>query len=164
MRLFQTGAVGTVAAIALVALVGLDNRVFTGTSAQAQKPDEQSGRLKPCIVFNITSGKDDLHALTMALQLAGHALDDGREVVLFMNVRATELARKDASPTLAFRENPPLQTMLKKLMERGAKMLVCPHCMKVQGVEPADLLPGAEVASRETLFGNLGPNAHVFSY
>ena len=164
MRLFQTGTVGTIAAIALVALVGLDNRVFTGTSAQAQKPPEQAGQARPCLVLNITSGKDDLHAATMALQLAGHALDDGRDVVLFMNVRAPELARKDFSPTLAFHDNPPLQTMLKQLMERGATMLVCPHCMKVQGVTPADLLPGAEVASRETLFGNLGPNAHVFSY
>ena len=51
--------------------------------------------LSPVMVINLTSGADeDLHSVTMAMQLAGHALDDGREVVLFFNVRAVRIPTK----------------------------------------------------------------------
>ena len=41
----------------------------------------------PTVVFNVTSGKKDLHAVTMALQLAGHSMAVKRRVLLFFNVR-----------------------------------------------------------------------------
>ncbi len=119
---------------------------------------------KPAIVFNITSGKEDLHAVTMALQLAGHALDDGREAVLFLNVRAPELARADLPESFAFGPNPPVKKMLADLLARGAQLIVCPHCMKALGMTEADLVNGAKVANRELLFGKLGPGTAVFSY
>jgi len=52
--------------------------------AGAQKTDVSTA---PTLVLNITSGQDNAHALTMALELANHALDQGRQVVLFLNVR-----------------------------------------------------------------------------
>jgi hypothetical protein len=36
--------------------------------------------------------------------------------------------------------------------------------MKVVGVDEADLVPGIQLASRDRLFGNLGPESVVFSY
>ena len=116
------------------------------------------------VLFNITSGKEDLHRVTMALQLANHALDDGRSVVLFLNVRAPELARADLPADVKFRDNPPTHEMLQKLVERGAQLLVCPHCMEVQGVKADELMKGAKVATRATVFDPLDANAVVFSY
>ncbi|MBD3337056.1 MAG: hypothetical protein GF355_16195 [Candidatus Eisenbacteria bacterium] len=47
----------------------------------------------PLLLLNITSGaEEDPHTVTMALQLAGHALDDGRDVALFFNVRGARVA------------------------------------------------------------------------
>lgn len=128
-------------------------------TAVADEPAVQ----KHTVLFNITSGKEDLHRVTMALQLANHALDDGRFVVLFLNVRAPELARKDL-PAVRFRENPPIQEMLQKLMDRGAQLIVCPHCMEVQNVRAEDLMAGASVATRATVFDPLDASAVVFSY
>jgi predicted peroxiredoxin len=118
----------------------------------------------PDLVLNVTSGQEDLHAVTMALQLAGHGLNAGREVTLFLNVRAPALARKDLSDKVAFHGNPPLQKMLTDLMARGARIIVCPACATVMGVSETDLLPGVKLATREALFDRLGPDAVVFSY
>jgi len=119
---------------------------------------------KSTVVFNITSGKEDLQAVTMALQLAGHALDDGREVVLFLNVRAPEFAARQFPDKIAFRTNPPTKTMFADLTKRGARVLVCPHCVEALGMTAANLAEGMHLASRETLFGSLGPNSVVFTY
>ena len=133
-------------------------------AARVQVMQQMVKGMKSALVLNITSGPKDPHAVTMALQLAGHALDDERPVVIFLNVRAPVLASKKGPADLAFRDNPPIVKMLKDLMGRGATVLVCPHCMKAMGVTEADLIEGMQVASRETLFAQLGPNSVVFSY
>lgn len=118
---------------------------------------------RPRFVLNLTSGLSDIHRTTMALALANHALDDGREVVIFLNVRAPEIARKDA-PEAAFAANPPPTKMLAALIQRGAQVHVCPMCMKGMNVESASLIPGCTVTDREKLFSKLTADAVVFSY
>ena len=129
-----------------------------------QNASADAASAKAVLVLNVTSGAEDLHRVTMALQLAGHALDDGRDVLVFLNVRAPVFATKNCPDSMAFRRNPPIREMLASLMERGAKVHVCPHCMMAMGVAESDLMPGAEVTTREKLFSYLGPNSHVFSY
>lgn len=147
-------ALGLVAVVALAVVLTPALRSATADQAAA----------KPSFVLNITSGSEDLHSVTMALQLAGHALDDGRDVSLFFNVRGPELARADLSEKVAFHGNPPIRKMIASLQERGATVIACPHCMEVLGVTADDLLPGARVATRELLFGKLPPGAVVFTY
>ena len=53
-------------------------------------PDQPT---KPTLVINLTSGIDNLHAVVMAFHFAEHGLADGREVVVFLNVKAPPLAR-----------------------------------------------------------------------
>ncbi len=136
--------------------------LFAGGGLQVVRGDEPGD--KPAIVLNVTSGREDVHAVTMALQLAGHGLDDGRPVVVFLNVRAVDFARRDLSEAIAFDGNPPVKKMISALMGRGARVLVCPHCAKALGVGEDDIIDGAQMATRESLFGSLGAGAAVFSY
>ncbi len=126
----------------------------------ATKPTPCSGR--KTLIINLTEGKDDLHEVQMALNLAGHGLDDDRNVIIFLNVKGAALAAADLPKTVAFRDHPPISEQLKTLIGRGAKVLVCPYCAKVMGVDQDKLLPGIEPADREKLLGPLG-NA-VFTY
>ncbi len=145
-----------VTALVVIAVSGLGGLALR--DAQAAADD------KPVLLINLTSGKEDLHAVTMGLQLAGHGLAAERDVVLFMNVRASELARKDLTPSLIFSDNPPVKQMLADLMAKGVHVYVCPACAKAIGVTEADIVPGAKMATRELLFGKLGPDAVVFTY
>jgi predicted peroxiredoxin len=115
-------------------------------------------------VLNLTTGKEDLHKAWMGLALAEHALDDGRQVTVFLNVHAPALASKKEGAALKFGDKLPMDKMLEKLLGRGATVLVCPACMEAMGVAESDLIQGAQLADREKLFSRLGPNTAVFSY
>ena len=115
-------------------------------------------------LFNITSsGEEDPHSVTMALQLAGHSLDAGRATVLFFNVRGVTIPTGACSDSLSFGDRP-IKELLLELMDRGAEVHVCPHCMAALEVVEADLLPGARVTNRDVLFGHMGDHTVVFTY
>ncbi|HEX2972474.1 MAG TPA: DsrE family protein [Tepidisphaeraceae bacterium] len=119
--------------------------------------------VKPHFIINLTSGYADRHRSTMALQLAKHAVDDGRNVVIFLNVRGPELAEKD-SPEPGFRTNPPPNKMLADLMTRGVQVHACPACMEALSITKEAMLPGVILTDREKLFATLEAGATVFSY
>jgi len=133
------------------------------TACATPHHDEHS-QPAPVMVFNITSGPtEDAHSVTMAMQLAGHCLDAGREVVLFFNVRGVTIPTEGLSPDLSFKDEP-IKELLAGLIEKGAELQVCPHCMQAMSVEEEDLIEGAEVTNADLLFSRLGPNSIVFTY
>jgi predicted peroxiredoxin len=138
--------------------------IFAGACGETEAPETAVPAPNPVMVFNVTSGaEEDPHAVTMALQLAGHALDDGRDVVLFFNVRAVRIPTKAFPEDLAFKDRP-IKALLTDLIARGAEAQICPHCMHALGVAEEDLVEGATVTDREKLFGRLGENTVVFTY
>jgi len=147
----------------ILMVVGL--LVLTGcprSGAETAQPTGVPGA--QIVLFSITSAAtEDPHAVTMALQLAGHALDDGRRVVLFFNVRGVTVPTTDLPEDLAFGAKP-IKALLTALIARGAEAHVCPHCMNALGVEASDLIAGALVTNRDRLFSLLGSNTVVFSY
>jgi predicted peroxiredoxin len=146
-------------------LMALGLLVAFGFARSAQEEEKTHPDMKrPVLLLNVTSGAaEDPHAVTMALQLAGHALDDGRKVVLFFNVRGVDVPLSDLPADLAFKDKP-IKDLLSNLIEQGAEVHVCPHCMKALEVEAGELVEGAVVTDREKLFSNLGPNTVVFTY
>lgn len=116
------------------------------------------------LFLNITSdATKDPHSITMALQLAGHALDYGKTVVLFFNVRGVTVPTKNFPEDLAFHAQP-IKSLLAELMAKGANVQVCPHCMEALNVKAEDLVEGAQITDREKLFSQLGSNTNVFTY
>jgi predicted peroxiredoxin len=120
---------------------------------------------KKTVFINLTSGKEDLHAVAMALHFAEHAIADGREAVVFFNVHSPPLANKDLDPSVRFKDSPPIREMIAGLLENGVKMVVCPFCAKLVGVTEDDLPPGIEmVKDRGQVFDHLHDKAVVFTY
>jgi predicted peroxiredoxin len=149
--------------LATLGLCGL--ALIAGCDDAAQTTQQSPGDIGPQLLFfNITSGADeDAHAVTMALQLASHALNDGRDAVLFFNVRGAGVPTTALPEDLAFHEKP-IKQLLTELVQRGAEVHVCPHCMSALEIDQEDLIAGAVVTDREKLFSKLGPNTSVFSY
>lgn len=115
------------------------------------------------LLVNITEGPDDAHEVTMALQLAGHALDQGRTVALFFNIEGVHVPTRSLDATLSHGDKP-IKQMLVEAMSRGAVVLVCPHCMKAENITQANLIDGAKMATADSLFGHVDRGAAVFTY
>jgi predicted peroxiredoxin len=116
------------------------------------------------VVLNITRGKDDLHAVSMAVALAIHSLEHGHKTVIFLNVHAPELAVKDLGDDVKYADFPPVKKMLGTFMEKGGNLYTCGHCTSVCGVKSEDLLDGIAVIKHSTLLAELNGNSLVFSY
>jgi predicted peroxiredoxin len=143
-----------------VALLALGSAVAADKEA-VKKPAPK----KPTLVVNLTSGEADLHAVAMGLHFAEHGLADGREVVVFFNVKSSPLARKDLPETVKFKDMLPIKQMIAKLLQDGAKMVVCPMCAEVMGVKAEELAPGIEmIKDRKQIFDHLHVNTVVFTY
>jgi predicted peroxiredoxin len=118
---------------------------------------------KPTVLLSVISGADKPHNVTMALQLANHALAAKRRVVLFFSVRGVQIPQQGLNETLAFNAKP-LKTLLAEVIKNGAEVQVCPHCLKALKVDAKQLVAGAKVTTRELLFSALGPNTQVFTF
>ncbi len=146
--------------VPLVAAGGCSNK------ADAPKPQTQSEDPGDSIVFlSVTcDAEKEPQAMDMAMKFAGFSLDEERQVVMFFNVKGVRCPSKGFSDELAFGENDPIKEQLVGLIERGADVHVCPICMKALGVEEEDLIDGAQVTTRPSLFRNIGPQTAVFTY
>ncbi len=120
---------------------------------------------KPTLVINLTSGISQLHSVVMGLHFAEHGLADGREVVIFFNVKSPPLARANLAESVKFQQTPPVREMIQSLLKGGAKMVVCPMCAKITGVQADQLAAGIEIVEdRKQIFDFLHANSVVFTY
>ncbi len=147
---------------AIVLVLGMLTGCQMGHTATSQKAMNLG---KPIVFFNITTNPMvDAHPVTMALQLANHALDDDRHVVLFFNVKSVGVPTKQLPLTVRNAEARPVRDLLADAIANGADVHVCPMCLKAMGVNEGDLVDGAHVTSRDALFSTIGPNTVVFTY
>ena len=113
---------------------------------------------KAAMLFSITKGTDDLQAVSMALGIAGSALKEGHEVVVFLSVQGPQLADKDLGEDVKIADFPPVKKLLADVIAGGGKVLVCGHCAEVCHMLKDSLVEGATACDRIS-FTFSGPKA-----
>lgn len=131
---------------------------IVGAAGPATAGDDQAP-----MFYNITT--DDAWAAGMALAQANVATARGHSVTVFLNVRGVYLANKDAMQgTFGPIDKTPAD-LLRSLIEKGQKVLVCGTCMQVAGLPKESVIEGAAMASPDVTFGALeAPGTIVLSY
>ena len=99
-----------------------------------------SAENKKTIFYNITT--EEAWSAGMALAQANKALDNGYNVVIFLNVRGVFIAAKSFNTDSFSSSGKSLQDMLKSAMDKGAKAVICPMCMKKAGMTMDDVIEG----------------------
>jgi predicted peroxiredoxin len=138
-----------------------------GGNAPTDTKQSETSRVETApyrVVLNITRGKDDLHAVSMAVALGIHSLENGHASVIFLNVHAPELATKDLGDDVLYADFPPVREMFTTFMQKGGILYACEHCTGCCGVESEDLLEGIIVTKHGELLAELDSNSLVFSY
>ena len=114
--------------------------VFSLILAAALLSGTVSADGKKTIFYNITT--EEAWAAGMALGQANKALENGYDVAIFLNVRGVFLASKRFKTDSWADSGKSLQDMLKSAMDKGAKAIICPMCMKKAGMTMDDLIKG----------------------
>lgn len=140
-----------------------------GCAKEAQSPagapaTTTAASAKAPILVNITRGRADLHAVSMGLDLAKTALERGHRVTVFLNVDAPILAAKDLPTDVRFTGFAPVSEMVRDILGKGGKIVVCGHCAKVLELDPASMQSGVTVAERGEWLDGVEPGTVGVSY
>ncbi|RRQ23444.1 hypothetical protein D5687_06745 [Guyparkeria sp. SCN-R1] len=102
------------------------------------------------LLYNLTT--DEVWPAGMAAAQAYNAAKRGHDVIVYLNVRGVYLAAKDRKQDTLGATGRTAQETLQMAIENGARVLVCPMCMKQGGLSADDLIDGVELGKPDTLF------------
>src|SRR5512133_2373156 len=117
------------------------------------------------VVINLATGLDDGERVTVALLVGGAALEQGRQVTMFLTKEAVRLALPGYGEAVAGDGCPPIPRLLEQLADGGGQLLVCPICFTARKLNESDLAENARIAGASPLWEWIGDeDATVFSY
>jgi predicted peroxiredoxin len=117
------------------------------------------------VVINLATGLDDGERVTVALLVGGAALEQGRQVTMFLTKEAVRLALPGYGEAVACDGCPPIPRLLEQFADGGGQLLVCPICFTARKLNESDLAENARIAGASPLWEWIGDeDATVFSY
>jgi predicted peroxiredoxin len=116
------------------------------------------------VVINLATGLEDPERVTVAFLVGGAAVEQGKQVVMFLTKEAVRLAVPGVAEVVACDGCPPLSRLFQQFAENGGELLVCPICVTARKI-PEDFVGNARLAGATPLWQWVGDEAAtVFSY
>lgn len=115
------------------------------------------------VVVNLATGLEDAERVTVAFLVAVAALEQGKQVAIFLTKEAIRLALPGFADAVACESCPPLAKLFEQYAN-GGELLVCPICFKARKLDEAALVANARLAGATPLWEWIGDGATVFSY
>jgi predicted peroxiredoxin len=117
------------------------------------------------VVINLATGLDDSERVTVALLVGGAALEQGRQVTMFLTKEAVRLALPGYAEAVACDGCPPIGRLLEQYTDGGGQLLVCPVCFNARKLNEKELVGNARIGGATPLWEWIGDEyATVFSY
>lgn len=116
------------------------------------------------VVINLSTGMEDPERVVVAFLVAGAALEEGRQVAMFLTKEAVRLALPGVAEGIACEGCPPLPRLFEQFAQGGGELLICPICFNTKKLDEAELVPNAKLAGASPLWEWIGEGATVFSY
>ena len=116
------------------------------------------------VVVNLATGLEDPERVTVAFLVGGAALQQGRQVAMFLTKEAVRIALPGIAEGVACEGCPPLERLFEQYHEGGGELLVCPYCFDARKLSADELVAHARIAGASPLFEWMGDGATVFSY
>jgi predicted peroxiredoxin len=116
------------------------------------------------VLINLATGLEDTERVTVALLVAGAALDAGRRVGIWLTKEAVRLALPGHGVGVACDGCPPLERLLEQFREKGGELLPCPICFSARRLDEGALVPNAQLTGATPMWEWIGAGATVFSY
>ena len=116
------------------------------------------------VVINLATGLEDTERVTVAFLVGGAALEQGKQVAMFLTKKAIRLAVPGVAEEVACEGCPPLAMLFQQYADGGGELLVCPICFNARKLEEGSLVPNARLAGASPLWEWIGEGATVFSY
>jgi predicted peroxiredoxin len=116
------------------------------------------------VVVNLATGLEDPERVLVAFLVGEAALQQGKQVVMFLTKEAVRLAIPGVATGIACEGCPNLTLLTQQYADGGGELLVCPICFDARGLDGGNLVPHARLGGATPLWQWIGDGATVFSY
>lgn len=116
------------------------------------------------VVVSCTHGEEDPDRVLVAYLVSVAALEQGKEVVMFLTAEGVRLALPGYADGLRTDKDPPVSRVHAQFAEKGGSFYVCPICFKERDLDEADLLDNAELKGATPMMEFAADGALTFSY
>ena len=116
------------------------------------------------VVVNLATGLEDPERVLIAFLVAGAAVEQGKQVAMFLTKDAVKLALPGHAEGVACEGCPPLERLFEQYSTGGGELLVCPICFTARKLDETELVANARLGGATPLWEWVGDGATVFSY
>jgi uncharacterized protein len=116
------------------------------------------------VIVGCTHGEDDPDRVVVAYLTAGAALDQGKDVVLWLSVEGVRLALDGYADRIRAAKEPPVDRLHAQFIEKGGRFYVCPVCFNERELDESDLVQNAELKGATPLIDFAAEGAMTFNY
>jgi len=116
------------------------------------------------VIVGCTHGSEDPDAVIVAYLTAGAALDQGKEVVLWLTSEGVQLALRGYVDPIREGQEPPVRRVHDQFIEKGGRFYVCPVCFNDRNLDASELVENAELKGATPLMEFAGDSALTFTY
>lgn len=115
-------------------------------------------------LVNLTTGMEDAEKVTVAFLVATGAVDQGKQVVIWLTKDAIQLGLPGVAQGEHCDGCPPLERLFQQFADGGGELWLCPICVKSRSLDETAIVSNAKIAGATPLWEWIGDGATVFSY
>ena len=116
------------------------------------------------VIVGCSHGDEDPDAVVVSYLTAGAALDQGKEVVLWLTSNGVRLALRGYVDPIREGMEPPVTRVHDQFIEKGGRFYVCPICFKERDLDEGQLVENAELKGASPLMEFAAEGAMTFTY
>lgn len=116
------------------------------------------------VIVGSTHGEEDPDRVVVAYLTAVAALDQGKEVVMWLTVEGVRLALGGYADRIRPDLDPPVERVHAQFIEKGGRFYVCPICFKERELDEHELVDNAELKGATPLMEFAADGATTFTY
>jgi predicted peroxiredoxin len=116
------------------------------------------------VIVGCSHGEENPDAVVVSYLTAGAALDQGKDVVLWLTSEGVRLGLEGYVDPIREGQEPPVKRVHDQFIEKGGRFYVCPVCFKDRELDEAQLVANAELKGATPLMEFAGDGAMTFTY
>jgi predicted peroxiredoxin len=116
------------------------------------------------VIVGCTHGEEDPDQVLVSYLTAGAALDQGKQVVMWLSSEGVRLALRGYVDAIRADQEPPVKRVHEQFIAKGGRFYVCPICFNDRGLDAGDLVGNAELNGATPLMEFAGEGAMTFTY
>jgi predicted peroxiredoxin len=116
------------------------------------------------VIVGCSHGEHEPDRVVVAYLTAVAALDQGKDVVMWLTGDGVRLAIDGYVAPLRAGKEPPVQRLHEQFQQKGGAFYVCPICFNERSLDPGELVEGAELKGATPLMEFAAGGAMTFTY